>query len=88
MHLNFSPVVIHEGWQEAYDALFQQHEVNLRWHPQAEELLWRPELQEAKVSQGGGANVRYRTGMKGRLVEEFLRLLARRMPYCRVRYAF
>jgi DNA repair photolyase len=114
VHLNFSPVVITEGWQAEYDELFQQiddtigdrakeqlaaeiiflthnerlHEVNLRWHPKAEELLWRPELQEAKVSQGGGVNVRYRTGYKGRLVEEFQRLLARRMPYCRVRYAF
>ncbi|WP_257461597.1 spore photoproduct lyase family protein [Archangium lipolyticum] len=114
VHLNFSPVVISEGWQDEYDALFQQvddtigdkakeqlaaeviflthnerlHEVNLRWHPKAEELLWRPELQEAKVSQGGGANVRYRTGLKGRLVEELKQLLARRMPYCRVRYAF
>ena len=114
VHLNFSPVVITEGWQAGYDALFQQiddtigdrakeqlaaeiiflthnerlHEVNLRWHPKAEELLWRPELQETKVSQGGGVNVRYRTGYKGRLVEEFQELLARRMPYCRVRYAF
>jgi DNA repair photolyase len=114
VHLNFSPVVVTEGWQAEYDALFQQlddtlgdkakeqlaaeiiflthnerlHEVNLRWHPKAEELLWRPELQEAKVSQGGGVNVRYRTGYKGRLVEEFKELLARRMPYCRVRYAF
>jgi hypothetical protein len=40
------------------------------------------------VSQGGGANVRYRSGYKGRLVEELKQLLARRMPYCRVRYAF
>jgi spore photoproduct lyase family protein len=24
VHLNFSPVVVHEGWQEEYDALFQQ----------------------------------------------------------------
>ncbi|HZI08453.1 MAG TPA: spore photoproduct lyase family protein [Archangium sp.] len=114
VHLNFSPVVVTDGWQAEYDALFQQlddtlgdkakeqlaaeviflthnerlHEVNLRWHPKAEELLWRPELQEAKVSQGGGVNVRYRTGYKGRLVEEFQQLLARRMPYCRVRYAF
>ncbi|WP_275439238.1 hypothetical protein [Archangium violaceum] len=40
------------------------------------------------MSQGGGTNVRYRTGLKGRLVSEFKQLLARRMPYCRVRYAF
>lgn len=114
VHLNFSPVVIYEGWQAEYDTLFQQvddtispkakaqlaaeviflthnerlHEVNLRWHPKAEELLWRPEIQQTKVSEGGGANVRYRTGLKGRHVEEFLQVLARRMPYCRVRYAF
>jgi spore photoproduct lyase family protein len=114
VHLNFSPVVAYEGWQQEYDALFQQvddslgaaakaqlaaeviflthnarlHEVNLRWHPKAEELLWQPGLQEAKVSDGGGENVRYRTGFKGQLVREFLALLERRMPYCRVRYAF
>jgi spore photoproduct lyase len=114
VHLNFSPVVLTEHWQQEYDALFEQvdagigdkakaqlaceviflthnqrlHEVNLGWHPKAEELLWRPDLQEAKVSQGGGDNVRYRTGMKGERVREFLQLLERRLPYCRVRYAF
>jgi hypothetical protein len=64
------------------------HEVNLGWHPRAEELLWTPEIQEAKVSQRGGRNVRYRTGFKGRAVKAFTDLLASRMPYCRVRYAF
>ncbi|WP_233597209.1 spore photoproduct lyase family protein [Corallococcus sp. CA041A] len=114
VHLNFSPVVLHEGWQDAYVELFQQvdagigerakqqlaceiiflthnaglHEVNLGWHPKAEELLWRPEIQETKVSQGGGVNVRYRTGFKGRHVAEFEALLAKHLPYCRVRYAF
>ena len=64
------------------------HEVNLGWHPTAEDYLWTPQSQEAKVSQGGGHNVRYRTGYKGRMVRAFLELLERRMPYCRVRYAF
>ena len=64
------------------------HEVNLRWHPKAEALLWTPGTQEAKVTQGGGVAVRYRTGLKGRLVAEFKELLARRLPYCQVRYAF
>jgi len=64
------------------------HEVNLGWHPRAEALLWRPELQEGKESEQGGANVRYRTGLKGRLVAEFTALLRERLPYCRVRYAF
>ncbi len=49
----------------------QLHEVNLRWHPRAEGLLWVPELQEAKTSETGGRNVRYRHGLKGELVAEF-----------------
>ena len=31
------------------------HEVNLRWHPKAEEWLWRPELQEEKSFRHGRA---------------------------------
>lgn len=64
------------------------HEINLQWHPKAEELLWTPQWQETKQSQTGGTNVRYRHGQKGRLVAEFKRLLALRLPECRVRYAF
>ncbi|MDF2441612.1 MAG: hypothetical protein JWN98_2596, partial [Abditibacteriota bacterium] len=64
------------------------HDVNLDWHPRAEEVLWRPDLQENKVSQGGGRNVRYKLGFKSQLVAEFKALLAQHLPYCRVRYAF
>ena len=64
------------------------HEVNLRWHPKAEDLLWTPEWQEAKVSQNGQANVRYRRDMKRQMVAVFRRLLTEELPYCRVRYAF
>jgi len=64
------------------------HEVNLGWHPKAEELLWRPELQQGKRSQNGFWNVRYRTGAKGRYVAALVELIAERAPYCRVRYAF
>ncbi|MGN0231427.1 MAG: hypothetical protein ACI4A8_04350, partial [Muribaculaceae bacterium] len=61
------------------------HEVNLAWHPRAEDLLWVPSLQEAKVSETGGRNVRYRRGLKGRLVEEFSALLREKLPYCAIR---
>lgn len=114
VNLNFSPVILYDGWQADYAALFQQlddelspaakqqlaaeviflthneqlHELNLRWHPKAEELLWRPDIQEAKVSQTGGDNVRYRRGFKGQQVQALLTLLAERLPYCAVRYAF
>ncbi len=114
VHLNFSPVIVYDGWQEDYKALFQQiddelndqakaqvaaeliflthnaqlHDVNLRWHPKAEDALWRPDLQEAKISNTGGENVRYRHGYKGRVVAEFKHLAARHLPYCAIRYAF
>ncbi len=66
----------------------QLHEVNLGWHPKAEELLWTPETQQAKWSQTGGRNVRYRTGFKGERVRELTDLIAERTPWLRVRYAF
>jgi len=114
IHLNFSPVVLRQGWEVEWGALFTElddvlpaavkdqlaaeiimlthnrelHEVNLLWHPKAEELLWRPDIQEEKVSESGGVNLRYRTGWKGQWLRRFKDLLASHMPYCRVRYAF
>ena len=113
-HLNFSPVVVREGFEAPWEELFQElddrlsaqakaqlacevimlthnaqlHEVNLAWHPKAEALLWRPDLQEAKHSENGQANLRYRTGWKGQWLGRLLERLRARMPYCRVRYAF
>lgn len=66
----------------------QLHEVNMGWHPQAETLLWQPNFQEEKRSQTAGVNVRYRRGLKGKLVRRFETLLNEKMPYCTVRYAF
>lgn len=64
------------------------HKVNLGWHPQAEKVLWRPDLQEAKTSSNGFSNVRYRSGTKGRYVRQLTALIGEITPYCRVRYAF
>ena len=114
VHVNLSPVIVTEGWLEAWDELLGEldagtgpaakaqmaaeviflthndrlHEVNLGWHPRAEELLWTPETQEQKRSQTGGWNVRYRRGWKGARVRELLALIERRAPWLRVRYAF
>jgi spore photoproduct lyase family protein len=66
----------------------QLHEVNLQWHPKAEELLWRPDLQEPKVSQAGGDNLRYKLSIKRGLVDSFCALLRKELPYCEIRYAF
>jgi DNA repair photolyase len=114
VHVNLSPVIVHEGWLEEWAELLQQvadgtsprtraqlaaeiiflthneelHEVNLGWHPRGEELLWRPDLQQVKRSQSGQVNVRYRTGWKGRWVQQLTDLVAETLPECRVRYAF
>jgi spore photoproduct lyase len=114
VHLNFSPVVVYDGWLAQWAELFDQidagiddaarrqlaaeviflthneslHGVNLGWHPRGEDLLWRPDLQQAKRSQSGQHNVRYRTGLKRGYVDALTELIAARMPYCRVRYAF
>ena len=114
VHLNFSPVIIYEGWEADYARLFEQvddtlnpqskaqlaaeviflthnaglHEVNLRWHPKAERHLWRPDLQEVKISNTGGENVRYRHGYKGQLIGQFRALMQRHLPYCPIRYIF
>jgi spore photoproduct lyase len=114
VHVNLSPVIVVDGWLDAWRDLLVAlgdatspatkaqlaaeviflthnealHEVNLGWHPRAEQLLWRPELQEAKRSQNGAVNVRYRSGTKGRWVREFVHMVEQTAPYLRVRYAF
>ncbi len=108
VHLSLSPVIVHDGWLDAWRELLdevadgvgpaaraqlkaeviflthneQLHEVNLGWHPRAEDLLWRPELQETKISQQGGLNVRYRRGFKGDAVRALRALVDERLPGC------
>ncbi len=114
VHVNFSPVVVQDGWLDDWCHLFQEldaalspatkeqlaaevimlthneelHQTNLAWHPKAEAVLWRPDLQEVKASENGARNLRYRSGLKRRYLDELLALLAHELPYCRVRYAF
>ncbi|PRH77968.1 spore photoproduct lyase family protein [Streptomyces solincola] len=66
----------------------QLHEVNLRWHPRAEEALWRPDLQQVKRSQNGALNVRYADDVKREGVRALTELIATHAPWLRVRYAF
>ncbi|WP_067499750.1 spore photoproduct lyase family protein [Actinoplanes sp. TFC3] len=114
VHVNFSPVVVRDGWLEDWTALLSElddgigakakaqlaaeviflthnrdlHQVNLGWHPRAEDVLWRPDLQQPKRSENGAINVRYRTGEKGRYVAALTDAIERVTPYCRIRYAF
>ncbi|MDC2960290.1 spore photoproduct lyase family protein [Streptomyces gilvifuscus] len=63
-------------------------QVNLGWHPRAEDLLWRPDLQQGKRSQNGAHNVRYRNDIKADALNTLRRLIATHAPWLRVRYAF
>ncbi|WP_371930639.1 spore photoproduct lyase family protein [Streptomyces poriferorum] len=64
------------------------HEVNLGWHPRAEEVLWQPEAQEAKRSQNGSLNVRYSPAIKRESLARLRHLLSTHAPWLHVRYAF
>ncbi|MFJ9622895.1 spore photoproduct lyase family protein [Streptomyces sp. NPDC101181] len=66
----------------------QLHEVNLGWHPRAEELLWQPAAQETKRSQNGAVNVRYDREVKHRAIVRLRELIAAHAPWLRIRYAF
>ena len=66
----------------------QLHEVNMQWHPKAEDYLWRPELQQLKRSEGGMWNLRYKVGWKKDYLARIQAILADKLPYCGVRYAF
>ncbi|WP_445283451.1 spore photoproduct lyase family protein [Streptomyces sp. DSM 118148] len=64
------------------------HEVNLGWHPRAEDVLWQPGIQQGKRSENGALNVRYEHVVKARAVEELRGLVAAHAPWLRIRYAF
>ncbi|MFJ8843348.1 spore photoproduct lyase family protein [Streptomyces cyaneofuscatus] len=66
----------------------QLHEVNLGWHPRAEEVLWQPAAQETKRSENGALNVRYARDIKRDALARLRELIAEHAPWLRVRYAF
>lgn len=66
----------------------QLHDINMQWHPKAEELLWRPEWQEDKVSQTGGHNVRYKYKAKAKAINYFKDLVSKHLPGVQIRYIF
>ena len=65
-----------------------QHQANMAINPKAEELLWVPELQESKVSQFGGWNIRYKHQLKRQMIQVFQRMMQEEIPWCPIRYIF
>lgn len=64
------------------------HQVNLGWHPKAENVLWTPTTQQPKKSQNGSWNVRYRNDIKAAAVAELTSMIASKTPWLTIRYAF
>jgi spore photoproduct lyase len=112
VHINFSPVIVTEGWEAEYASLFQlvdkhvalkqrvkseviflthnknKHEYNLKHDILGEELLWRPDIQEDKVSQYGGENIRYKHNLKDDYIYQFKMLHNLIIPWNTIRYIF
>jgi len=112
VHINFSPVIVHDRWLEHYEYLFKQvnehvnykelvkaeviflthneekHKRNLIYGTPGEHLIWKPEIQESKISQYGGKNIRYKTGLKAQYIKEWTRLHDEIIPWNAIRYIF
>jgi len=110
VHVNFSPIVVYDGWLEDYQELFEhmsnyvdykdevfaeciflthnegKHIANIS--RKGEELLWRPDIQEGKISQYGGKNIRYKHELKREYIEQFVEVHDRVIPWNKIRYIF
>jgi spore photoproduct lyase len=56
--------------------------------PGEEEYLWVPTIQENKVSQYGGLNIRYRHDLKNDFIKSFVKLHDKIIPWNTIRYIF
>lgn len=66
----------------------QKHLTNLKNNLQGEELLWKPEIQESKISTYGGKNLRYKFQLKEKYIEQFKQLHNEIIPWNIIRYIF
>ena len=114
VHVNFSPVIVYDGWLNDYYRLFQmlndyvdsaihanvlseviflthnesRHLVNNKNNPIAEKDLWTPNVQESKISQYGGKNIRYNYKLKKEYIKDFVNLHNKIIPWNTIRYIF
>ena len=116
VHLNFSPVIVHDDWLNKYEELFElvwyyaityawdtdavkaeviflthneaKHEYNLASQLPGEGLLWQPDIQESKVSDYGGKNIRYKHDLKAEYIKQFTQLHDDIIPWNTIRYIF
>jgi len=112
VHLNFSPVVYYNGWEDDYVELFHlvdelvdnkeivkaeviflthnknKHIYNMNHGLPGEDILWTPDVQEAKTSEYGGMNIRYKSDLKSDMIAVFKDLHEYVIPWNQIRYIF
>ena len=65
-----------------------KHAYNLANNLPGESLLWKPEIQEEKISQYGGENIRYKHKLKAQYIKEWTELHDNIIPWNTIRYIF
>ena len=65
-----------------------KHHYNLEHNLPGEDLLWRPDIQEYKISQYGPVNLRYRHDLKAEYIKQFVKLHDEIIPWNTIRYIF
>ena len=65
-----------------------KHKANLIDKPDAEAQLWAPDIQEDKISQYGGKNIRYERNLKRGYIADFRNIHSSIIPWNTIRYIF
>jgi spore photoproduct lyase len=65
-----------------------KHEYNIKNNLSGEQLLWVPKIQESKISQYGGVNIRYKANLKASYIAQFKELHDNIIPWNTIRYIF
>lgn len=65
-----------------------KHQKNVKDNLPGEDLLWHPDIQEDKVSQYGGVNLRYKASLKAGYIKEFVELHEQFINWNTIRYIF
>jgi spore photoproduct lyase len=66
----------------------EKHQYNERNGLPGENMLWTPLMQEHKISQYGGENIRYQVDYKNAMVNKFRKLHNQIIPWNTIRYIF
>lgn len=66
----------------------KKHAENVSNNLAGEHLLWKPELQEEKVSSYGGVNVRYKYEKKKSYIDSWTSVHNKIIPWNTIRYCF